>query len=93
MPSNFQQVIQEERVPLEVAGGKAAGFADEAIGPCEACALHPSWGVGFGAGVDIEGKAYCEKDTAGEDGLEPSEDVVLLRSAETDPEEVGAKGV
>ena len=52
--------------------------------------MHPSWGVGFGAGVDIEGEAYCEKDTAGEEWLEPSEEVVLLRSAETDPDEVGA---
>ena len=53
--------------------------------------MHPCGGVGFGAGVDIEGKAYCEKDTAGEEGLEPSEEVVLLRSAETDPDEVGAQ--
>lgn len=89
----FQQVIQEEGVPLEIAHGKAAGFAGEAVGPCEACALHPSWGVGFGAGVDIEGKAYCEKDTAGEEWLEPSEEVVLLRSAETDPDEVRAQGL
>ena len=64
-----QQVIQEKDVPFEIAGGEAAGFAGEAVGPCEACALHPSWGVGFGAGVDIEGKAYCEKDASGEEWL------------------------
>lgn len=65
----FQQVIQEEGVPFEVASGEAAGFGGEAVGPCETCALHPSWGVGFGAGVDIEGKAYGEKDAAGEERL------------------------
>ena len=90
---SFQQVIQEEGVPFEVAGGKAAGFGGKAVGPCEACALHPGRGIGFGAGVDIKGKAYCEKDTAGEEGLEALEEVVLLGGAETDPEKVGAKGV
>lgn len=69
------------------------GFAGKAVGPCEACALHPSWGVGFGAGVDIEGKAYCEKDAAGKEELEALEEVVLLGGAETDPDEVGAQGV
>ena len=54
----FQQVIQEKGVPIEVAACKAARFGGEAVGPGEACALHPSWGIGFGAGVDIEGKAY-----------------------------------
>ena len=63
------------------------------MGPCETCALHPGWGVGFGAGVDIEGKAYCEKDAAGEEGLEALEEVVLLRCAQTDPEKIWAKGV
>jgi hypothetical protein len=53
----FQQVIQEKGVPFEVAGGEAAWFGGEAVGPCEACALHPGWGVGFGAGIDIEGEA------------------------------------
>ena len=62
----FQQVIQENGVPLEVAGGEAAGFGGEAVGPCEACALHPSGSVGFGAGVDIEGEADGQKDAAGE---------------------------
>ena len=60
-----QQVIQEKRVPLEIAGGKAAGFAGEAVGPCEACALHPGGGVGFGAGVDIEGESDGEENAAG----------------------------
>jgi len=55
--------------------------------------LHPSWGIGFGAGIDIEGKAYCKKDTAEEEWLEALEEVVLLRCAETDPEEVGAEGL
>ena len=67
---SFQQVIQEEGVPLEVAGGKAAGFGGEAVGPCEACALHPGRGIGFGAGVDIEGEADCEKDAIVEEWLE-----------------------
>jgi hypothetical protein len=52
--------------------------------------LHPGGGVGFGAGIDIEGEAYREKDATGEEGLEASEEVVLLGCAETDPEEVGA---
>lgn len=91
MPSNFQQVIQEERVPLEIAGGEAAGFAGEAVGPCEACALHPSWGIGFGAGVDIEGEANGKEDSAREEGFEAVEEVVLLGCAQTDPEEVGAQ--
>ena len=52
--------------------------------------MHPSWGVGFGAGIDIEGEAYCEKDAAGEEWLEALEEVVLLWCAETDPEEIGA---
>ena len=89
----FQQVIQEEGVPLEVTGGEAAGFGGEAVGPCEACALHPGWGVGFGAGIDIEGEADCEKDAAGEEGFESLEEVVLLGCAETDPEEIGAQGL
>jgi hypothetical protein len=88
----FQQVIQEEGVPLEIAGGKAAGFGGEAVGPCEACALHPSWGVGFCAGIDIEGEAYCEKDAAGEEWLEALEELLLLWRAKADPEEVGATG-
>ncbi len=54
----FQQVIQEKGVPIEIAPREAARFAGEAVSPCEARALHPSWSVGFGAGVDIEGKAY-----------------------------------
>ena len=90
-PFGFQQVIQEKGVPFEVAGGKAAGFAGKAVGPCEACALHPSGSVGFGAGVDIEGETYCEKDATGQDGLEALDEVVLLGGAETDPEEVGAQ--
>jgi hypothetical protein len=65
----FQQVIQEEGVPFEVASGEAAGFGGEAVGPCEACALHPGWGVGFCAGIDIEGEADGEKDAAGKEGL------------------------
>ena len=65
-----QQVIQEKGIPLEIAGGEAAGFGGEAVGPCEACALHPGWGIGFGAGIDIEGEAHCEKDAAGEEGFE-----------------------
>lgn len=87
----FHQVIQEERVPLEVTGGEAPGFGGEAVGPCEACALHPGWGVGFGAGVDIEGEADGEKDAAREEGVEVLEEMVLLGCAETDPEEVGAQ--
>jgi hypothetical protein len=90
---SYQQVIQEEGVPLEVTGGKAAGFGGEAVSPCETCALHPGWGVGFGAGIDIEGEAYCEKDAAGEEWLEALEEVVLLGGAETDPEEIGAQGL
>jgi hypothetical protein len=43
--------------------------------------LHPGWGVGFGAGIDIEGEAYCEKDAVGEEGLEALEEVVLLGCA------------
>ena len=86
----FQQVIQEEGVPLEIAGGKAAGFGGEAVGPCEACALHPGWGVRFCAGIDIEGEANGEKDAAGEEWLEALEEVVLLGCAETDPQEIGA---
>lgn len=54
--------------------------------------MHPSGGVGFGAGVDIEREAYGEKDAAGQEGLEALEEVVLLGCAETDPEEVGAQG-
>jgi len=88
----YQQVIQEEGVPFEVAGGEAAGFAGEAVGPGEACALHPSWGVGFGASVDIEGKAYGEKDAAGKEGLEALEEFLLLWCAKADPDEVGATG-
>ena len=65
----FQQVIQEKSVPIEIATCEAAGFGGEAVDPCETCSLHPSWGVGFGAGVDIEGKAYCQKDAAGEERL------------------------
>ena len=87
----FQQVIQEKGVPIEVAACKAARFAGEAVGPCEACALHPEWGVGFGASIDIEGEAYCEKDAAGEEGFEVLEEVVLLGCAETDPEKIGAQ--
>ncbi len=67
---SFQQVIQEEGVPFEVAGGKAAGFGAEAVGPCEPCALHPGGSIGFGASVDIEGEADGEKDAAGEEGFE-----------------------
>ena len=93
MPLNFQQVIQEERVPLKIPGGEAAGFGGEAVGPCEACALHPSRGVGFGAGIDIEGEANCEEYAAGEKLLEAVEEVVLLRCAQTDPEEIWVKGV
>ena len=87
----FQQVIKKKGVPLEVAGGKAAGFGGEAVSPCEAYALHPGWGVGFGASIDIEGEAYCEKDAAGEEGFEVLEEVVLLGCAETDPEKIGAQ--
>ena len=53
--------------------------------------MHPGGGVGFGASVNIEGEAYCEKDATGEEGLEALEEVVLLGCAETDPEEVGAQ--
>ena len=87
---SYQQVIQEEGVPLEVTGGEAAGFGGEAVGPCEACALHPGWGVGFCAGIDIESEANGEKDAAGEEWLEALEEVVLLGCAETDPQEIGA---
>jgi hypothetical protein len=52
--------------------------------------LHPGWGVGFGAGIDIEGEADGEKDAAGEEWLEALEEVVLLGCAETDPDEIGA---
>ena len=55
--------------------------------------MHPGWCVGFGAGIDIEGESYCKKYTAGNEGLEALEEVVLLGGAETDPEKVGAKGV
>ena len=87
----FQQVIQEKGVPIEVAACEAAGFGGEAVGPGEACALHPGWGVGFGASIDIECETYCEKDAAGEEGLEALEEVVLLGCAEANPEEVGAQ--
>ncbi len=93
MPLNFQQVIQEERVPLKIPGGEAAGFGGEAVGPCEACALHPSWGIGFGAGIDIEGEADGKEDSAREEGFEALEEEVLLGGAQTDPQEVGAQGV
>ena len=89
---SYHQVIQEEGVPLEIAGGKAAGFGGEAVGPCEACALHPGWGVGFGAGIDIEGEAYCEKNAAGEEGLEALDEFLLFWRAEAYPDEVGATG-
>lgn len=88
----FQQVIQEKCVPFEVAGDKAAGFAGKAVDPCETCSLHPSWGVGFGAGVDIEGEAYCEKDATGKEGLEALEEFLLLWCAKADPDEVGTTG-
>ena len=90
-PIGFQQVIQEEGIPLEVAGGEAAGFGGEAVGPCEACALHPGWCVGFGAGIDIECEADGEKDTAGKEGLEALEEVVLLGCAETNPKKIWAQ--
>ena len=89
----FQQVIQEKGIPLEIADGEAAGLGGEAVGPCEACTLHPGWGIGFGAGIDIEGEAYCEKDSAGQEWFETLDEVVLLGGAETDPEEVGAEGL
>lgn len=88
----FQQVIQEEGVPLEVAGGEPAGFGGEAVGPCETCALHPSWGVGFSAGVDIEGKADGEQDSAGEEWFEALNEFLLFWRAEADPDEVRATG-
>jgi len=88
----FQQVIQEEGVPFEVASGEAAGFRGEAVGPCEACELHQSWGVGFGAGIDIEGEADGKEDSAGEEGLEALEEFLLFWCAKADPEEVGATG-
>ncbi len=53
--------------------------------------MHPGWGVGFGASIDIECETYCEKDAAGEEGLEALEEVVLLGCAEANPEEVGAQ--
>jgi len=89
----YQQVIQEEGVPFEVAGGEAAGFAGEAVGPGEACALHPSWGIEFCAGVDIEGEANGKEDSAREEGFEAVEEVVLLGCAQTDPDEVRAQGL
>ncbi len=87
-----QQVIQEEGVPLEVTGGKAAGFGGEAVSPCETCALHPGWGVGFCAGIDIEGEANRKKDADGEEWLEALEEFLLLWCAKSDPEKVGATG-
>ena len=89
----FQQVIPEERGPIEVAACETAGFGGKTVGPCEACALHPSRGIGFCAGIDIEGEADGKEDAAGEEGLEAFEEVVLLRGAETDPDEVGAQGL
>jgi len=86
-----EKVIQEERVPIEVAACETAGFGGEAVGPGEAEALHPGWGVGFGAGIDIEGESYCEKDAAGEEWLEAVDETVLLGGAKSDPEEVGAQ--
>jgi hypothetical protein len=88
----FQQVIQEKSVPIEVAACKAARFGGEAVGPCEARALHPGGGVGFGVGIDIESEAYCEKDTAGEEGFEALDKFLLLWCAKADPNEVGATG-
>lgn len=88
----FQQVIHEERVPIEVAACETAGFGGEAVGPCEACALHPSGGIGFGAGVDIEGEANGKENSAGEEGLEAVDEFLLLGCAKADPEEVGATG-
>ena len=54
--------------------------------------MHPDGGVGFSAGIDIEGKAYCEKDAAGKEGLEALEEFLLLWCAKADPEEVGTTG-
>ena len=62
------------------------------MGPCEACALHPSWGVVFGSGIDIEGETYREKDAAGKEGLEALEEFLLLWCAKADPNEVRATG-
>ncbi len=87
----FQQVIHEERVPIEVAACETAGFGGEAVGPCEAGALHPGGGIGLGAGVDIEGEADGEKDSAGEERLKAVDETVLLGGAKSDPEEVGAQ--
>jgi hypothetical protein len=87
---SYQQVIQEKGVPIEVAACKAARFAGEAVGPGEACALHPSGGIGFSASIDIECETYCKKNAAGEEWLEALEKVVLLGCAETDPQEIGA---
>ncbi len=68
------------------------GFGGEAVGPCEACALHPRWGIGFGAGIDIESEADGEQDSAVEEWFEALDKFLLFWCADADPEKVGAIG-
>ena len=72
---------------------EAARFGPKLEDPGKSEPLHPRGSVGFHAGVDVEGEADGENHAAMNQMLVALYPSLLLRRAETDPNEIGRKSV
>src|SRR5690606_24439139 len=83
-------VPEEKRVVDEVAFEEPAGFRGDAVGPFHADLLEKGRRLGNFAGVEGKGGTDAEVHPGRKPVLVAGDPVLLLRAAETDPDQVGA---
>ena len=74
---------------VQVAPDQTARFRGHPIEPSQAAALHPAWGIGPQPGIHVEGLTHREQHPVFEQRFDPGNPALLLRGAQTHPNEVG----
>lgn len=84
-----EQVAEKQRVVVQIAPDQTARFRGHPIEPSQAAPLHPAWGIGSQPGVHVKGLTHREQDPVLDQRFNPGYPALLLRGAQTHPNEVG----
>src|SRR5215217_4970245 len=83
----------EARVVAQVAPPQAAGLLGEPEHPLEPEALHPCGRLRDAAAVDVERRPHADQDLRRQPGAHACHPLLLLRDADPDPHDFGARAV
>src|SRR2546426_9130432 len=86
-----EQVTEEEKVVLQIPRAEAPRLRAQPIDPGQSKSLHPKGRVGFHAGIDVKRESDRQDYAAAEQMLVLLDPRLLLRRAESNPNEIRRK--